>query len=288
MMRKIYIIAALLIVSMSGYAYSSVQNWLGLSPMAYATMQLDDAAVTTPALGVGGALGLNYQLKMNQFIMELGVEGAYGHYRVGLENMDLSYQMIDTKGTPFEYKGLVTNRVDMCNMLSVRVPLMFGVEWHHVYVKAGAKVSLALMGNGKSVAKLTTTGKYDIFYEEIQNTPTHGFVRDKAVESKSKFVYGLDVSPQLEFGLVMNNKSFSYRNKGHKMHLGVYASYGLMNALPTNRESKVLEGDVSQYMRVNMNHVYTTNEVTKLNQLEVGVRFQVFFQMRKGASRYAY
>jgi hypothetical protein len=66
------------------------------------------------------------------------------------------------------------------------------------------------------------------------------------------------------------------------MHLGLFAEYGLLNSLPRERHAELLDVDMSHYMQLNMNHIYTTRLVSRLNQMTIGIRFTTYLEMREG------
>lgn len=280
-MRKIYITLLLLIGCICSYASSQLRNWIAVSPIVYTTLQIDDSPLTTPKLGGGVGVGIHYHMQYSYLIAEFGFETAFSHYRVGLDDVNLPYDMIDTKGTLFQYNGLIAKRRDISNTLSIRIPLMVGAQWKYWYMMAGAKFNVNAMSNNKSIARMTTSGLYDIYYEEITNVPSHGFENNKRVSSNSSFNYGLDFRPCIEIGAVLNNSPYTYTRKRNKMHLGVYAEFGVLNTLPYDRNSTLITSSVNQYMQVKMSHVYTTPNVSRLNNLEIGVRYKAFIGLDK-------
>ena len=271
-MRYISIIILLLLLSLCNYAQ---RNWVGVSPSVFTTWQFDDSHLTTLKTGAGAGVELMYQYQKKHFILEAGLEGTYNYHHVGVGDSLLSFSMIDTQGTPFQYKGLLSNREDQSHNLAVRIPLMLGVEFDYVYLLAGAKLHFNILGRSKSYADLTTSGEYDMFYEEIVNVPSHGFSSNQPMATKGNITYSIDLRPSIEFGVVFNNK---YRR--NKMHLGLYAEYGLLNSLPRFNSEELIIPDLSQYMQVSMSHIYNTTHVSKLNHLAVGIRFKAFLQLQ--------
>ena len=287
-MRKIYITSIMLMICICSYAYNQLRNWVAVSPMVFTTLQLDDSPLTTPKLGGGVGVGLQYHVQYDYLIAELGIEAAYSHYRVGIDNVNLSYHMIDTKGTPFLYNGLISRRRDISNTMSIRIPLMVGIEWKYVYMMAGVKLNINAMSTNKSVARMTTSGSYDIFYEEITNVPSHGFVDNQRIASTSYFKYNIDLRPCVEIGTILNTSPYSYSRKRNKMHLGLYAECGVLNTLPYDRNAILMTPSLNQYIQVKMSHIYTTPSVSRLNNIEIGVRYKAFFRIQRSRGRWAY
>jgi hypothetical protein len=182
--------------------------------------------------------------------------------------------MIDTKGTPFQYKGVLANREDISRTMAISIPMMFGMEFNYLYFLAGINLNLNLVGTSFSCANLTTSGKYDIFYDELVNIPSHGFTDNQPITSTGNITYNIDIRPTIEFGTVFNKKF-----KKSKVHLGIYAEYGILNALPSNNIEELIIPDLSQYMQLDMNHFYTTPHASYLHHFVVGVRFKALLQI---------
>jgi hypothetical protein len=270
MIRYIYILVIALLLSVSAYAQRS---WLGISPIVATSVQFDDSPLTTPKVGAMAGVGFTYQLQKRHFLMEVGVEGTYNLHRVALADSLLVFPMVDTKGTPFLYKGLLYDRQDLTHSMAIRVPLMFGAEFTYVYFLAGAKLHINFQGNNSARASLTTSGEYDIFYDDVVNMPSHGFEEAQPVKSYTDFVYNIDLRPSIELGAVLN-----YRPSSSKMYLGLFAEYGVLNTMPRQHDAELIIPDLSQYMQFELNHIYATPHASRLNNLSVGIRFTAFLQ----------
>ena len=278
-MRKTTIIILTLIACMHTYAQQSQSHWIGVAPTMFTTLQIDDSHITSSKLGAGAGLGMTYEFQMNNFVLAFGAEATYNYYHVGLADVYLSYEMIDTKGTPFQYKGAIEKRRDISHTLDVRIPVMVGLEFKYIYMMTGIKLHVNVAGSNQSIARLTTSGKYDMFYDEITNVPSHGFIDNQFVKTNSDFKYGLDVRPTIELGVVISKGRYN-NHYNNKYHLGVYAEYGLINVLPSDRTAELMMPDVSQYLQVDMNHVYITPNVSQLHHFQLGIRFKTYFKIR--------
>ena len=273
MIRYIYILFITLSISVTVCAQNS---WFGISPIVGTTWQLDASPMTTPKTGAAFGLGITYQLQKRYFLMEMGVEALYNFHQVELADSLFGLPMVDTKGTSFLYKGLLYNRRDASHSMALRIPLMFGAEFTYVYFLAGAKLHINLYARNSARASLTTSGEYDIFYDDIINVPTHGFTNAQSVKSYGDMQYNLlDLRPSIEVGAILN-----YPPNRTKIHLGIFAEYGVINSLPHEHTEELIIPDVSQYMQVKLNHIYTTPYANKLNHLSVGVRFKVFLRLQ--------
>lgn len=271
MKRSIQILVFMLFMCISTYAQHS---WVGVSSTGFITWQMDDSSISTSKIGAGGGIGFAYQWQKKRFIMELGLDATYNYHHIGLTDTLLSFSMIDTKGTPFRYNGLVSNREDISHTIAISFPMMFGMEFNYVYFLAGINLNFNLFGGCVSYANLTTSGNYDIFYDELVNLPSHGFDNNKPITSAGNITYNIDIRPSIEFGAIFNNIF-----KKSKIHLGIYAEYGLLNTLPSNNVEKLIMPDLSQYMQLDMNHFYTTPYASYLHNFVIGVRCKAFLEI---------
>lgn len=271
MKRPIVIIISMLLICITTYAQNS---WVGVSSTAFTTWQMDDSSISTSKIGAGAGIGFAYQWQKKRFIMEFGLDVTYNYHHIGLTDTLLSFSMIDTKGTPFQYKGMLANREDISHTMAIAIPMMFGMEFNYLYFLAGINLNLNIFGTSFSCANLTTSGKYDIFYDELVNIPSHGFADNQPITSTGNITYNIDIRPSIEFGTVFNNFF-----KKSKVHLGIYAEYGILNTLPSNNIEELIIPNLSQYMQVDMNHFYTTPHASYLHNFVVGVRFKAFLQI---------
>jgi hypothetical protein len=270
MIRRLYIIILILLASINAYAH---RHWFGASPMAFTTLSLDNSPLTTPKIGAGGGLGFNYLFQKRNFLLQVGLEGTYNNHRVAIKDNSLEFfPMIDNQLDTFTYHGLVEHRIDGSNNFALRLPLMMGAEYEYFYFLAGAKLHLNFKGKSKSQATLTTWGDYLKFIDDVYDVDPI-FFTDRPIETRHKVQFGLDVRPSIEVGAVFYGTQWI-----EKIHLGLYAEYGLLNTLPRQRNDKLMDIRFSESMQVEMNHIYNTSHSTSLHHLAVGLRLTMFLE----------
>lgn len=218
-MRKAFVFIVLLLCCGSLWS----QHWLGASADAGLAWQLDKSPQVTTRLGGGGEIGLVYQYQHNHFILETGLEGKFTYTSVGLADSVYHEDRIDSKGTPYVYNGYLKDRKETTRNLSVSLPLMVGVEYSYFYGIVGAKVNYTLWGRTRQAAQVATTGEYDIYYEAIENVPTHGFHDYTQEESELSTSFKPDVRLAAELGVV-----FYTFLRSPKYRIGVFAEYGVL------------------------------------------------------------
>lgn len=254
------------------------QHWFGVALDADLAWQLDKINITTAKLGGGGSIGLVYQFQKNHFTIETGVSGSFSHNRVGVQDSLLSFPMIDTKGQAFIYNGYLKDRVDISNNLSLSVPLMIGMEHDYFYALVGAKLNLHLLSKTNQQALLSTTGDYDIYYDPLVNMPNHGFHDFAQEQTKGSMNYQmLDVRLAVEVGALLSPFKHS-----SKYRIGLFAEYGVLNSRSRTQNGTLLMPDLSEYMHISMDHIYSTPYQTSspVNNITCGIRFTALFTVR--------
>lgn len=277
-MRNLFLSILLIL----GCGSLSAKHWLGVSLDGDLAWQLDKIDITTAKTGGGCSIGIVYQFQRRHFTIETGLSGTFAHNRVGVRDSLLSFAMIDTKGQPFIYNGYLKDRVDMSNNLAVSIPLMIGLEYDYFYVLAGSKLNINLLSKTHQQAKLTTTGNYDIYYDPLVNIPTHGFYDFVTEQPKGTMSYQmLDVRLALEVG-----SFFPPNNRSSKFRIGAFVEYGVLNARSSTLKGSLLTPDLSEYMHVAMDHIYSTPYQAEgsINNLTCGIRFTAFFSLYTGRS----
>lgn len=257
------------------------QHWIGVSADADLAWQLDKMPETKTKLGGGGGIGFVYQFQHNHFILETGLKGKFINNPVGVADSLLHFNMIDTKGTPFIYNGYLKDRTDVSKNLFVNLPLMLGVEYNYFYGLVGAKLNYTLLSHTHQTAQLATTGDYDIYYETLENVPTHGFHGYIKEESKGSMNYKLDARVAAELGTV-----FYSSNRSMKYRIGVFAEYGVLNVRKSSNDISLLTPDLTEYMHVNMNHIYSSSvsPTSPVHNLLCGLRFSILFNVGESKS----
>lgn len=272
-MRKTLAIVLLLL----SCATIQAQHWLGVSVDADMAWQLDKIDITKAKIGGGGSFGAVYQFQYNHFILETGVSGSYILNNVGVKDSLLHFEMVDTKGTQFTYNGYLKDRIDASKNLFVNIPLMLGTEFDYFYALVGAKVSLNLLTQTLQKALLSTTGDYDMYYEPLMDMPNHGFHDFEKEQTTGSMKYKmLDLRVAAEIGTL-----FYSSNRSAKYRIGVFAEYGVLNVRNQATGHSLLVPDLSEYMHVQMNHIYSTsyNLASPVNNIFCGIRFTALFSV---------
>lgn len=275
-MKKIGILFGLIVLPF----FVSAQHYLGLSADLKTAFQLDQMIETRYASGGGAQIGFDYEFQRNSFILTTGLAASYTATSQLLDSLHFSVPMFDTEGRPMEYLGVIDNRHDIAQQLHVKLPLLLGLEGGHFYGQVGFVFDFSFRAWTTQSAKLYTAGDYgDRYYEILENMPNHGYHDFERIKSNGRLKFKPDLRITAELGA-----SFLLGNKPDKpkFKVGMFFEYGLTDC---NSEelinAKLYEFDTTEYLKVNMNHIYTTKAVygSKINNLEIGIRAHILFNV---------
>ncbi len=271
-MKRVYIT---LFLSVWAIAISA-QHYFGVTAGLSAAWQFDNIDKTTSGFGGGGEIGAIYQWHKGKFLLQTGLELDINYSMLGIDTIQFSFNMLDTEGMPFVYRGVVSDRVDRMSATELSLPLMVGCKVSSFYALVGAKLVCPLAARTCQTALLTSYGDYNgMFYEDFFDMPAHGYVSDQLGKNIVEANFLCDMRLCVELG--GNFKlSTSYDNR---LSIGLFAEYGLLNTLK-NGNYNLVNVDASKNMNIlSMYHIYTTlsRNSAFLNNLHVGLRFSFLF-----------
>lgn len=283
-MKRVYIILSLSLCAIS----LSAQHYFGISIGGLATAQFDNVDKTSSNWGGGGEIGAIYHFISDKFLLQtgmgIGLNSTISAFKFD-NTMFLSANMTDTEGTPFTYKGEISNRLDITTVTELSVPLMAGYSFSLFYALAGAKFVYPITTTTCQTAELTTYGDYGMFYEDFSNMPQHGYVNNQPLKTIGRANFLCDLRLCLEFG---GNLTLSEYD-ATQLTIGLFAEYGLLNTLKEGNNNWI-DVDYSQYVNVTMNHIYTTLSRAEaiVNNLRIGVRATLLLPIGGVEAKYNY
>lgn len=281
---------AILTVFCTLYAIHSIplkaQSYVGPTVSGYFVQTMDKMPQTQTRLSGGGGIGLAYEWKREHLILRTGVEYALQCPSLALDSQWLAQDMIDTRGVAVTYRGLLADRTDLLSMHELTIPFFIGGTWHGVYVLVGARLSVSLASTARMQARLMTAGDYQgRYYEWFENMPNHGYHTFEPVSSKHAVRFKrLDVRLAAELGYSFSLNPYRERKPSPILRLGLFAEYGVVNMLSSDNTSPRTTADWSQYLHVDMTHIYASQESTgmRVNLLTYGLRFTLLFPVSIG------
>lgn len=275
-MKRIYVIIAVILMARLSYA----QHYIGVGASLSSPIQMDRSSDTRPLIGWGEGITLQYQYRYGHFLLSIGAAMSGEHPRVGVANETFDPRMIDTRGIEFDYLGSLIRRQDLSSTIWFHTPVMLGFETYPFYMMAGAQYSLFLASwthqNGQMAAAADYLGRY--YDEYIDDMFTHGYHDYEPVSTKGRMKYKNDIRLLVELGGTI---PIGQGNNGldRLLRIGVFGEVGLMNALDNTTKPTKTEWNVSEYMNVEMNHIYSAEDanVGSLRNIVAGVRITCLF-----------
>lgn len=249
------------------------------------------------SMGVAGGLGVMYDLQYKHLIVDIGVGANYGMtaYSVNAnQNQTLKNQQ-DLQGDVFDYVYQVRDRKDQYTNLMVQVPLMVGGQWGRFYCMAGVKAGISLLTNSHTKANLTTYGDYQLF-DDFRNMPEYQFFEALPLNKtiRTNFNFNLDVSAEIgaRLGYMQSMTGYDIRKSSVQYRLALFFDYGVLDlhkadyleslTVPAAYDAQAAYGTTTMVDGLTTNDVMSTTDFAKaVNNLMVGVKFTVLFELPK-------
>ena len=267
--------------------YAAMMDKINGSYMGAGTLNQSNALQQLKG-GPGVGLDVTYNLEYGHFLFETGLDfrflnstSAYGFQATRLDR---------TYGATYTY--LFDNLREMRNMLEFGIPVMFGAQFSRYYFLLGAKVHYGLpMGYSHK-------GQYDITVDDPAYIDPYGMgIYDLNGQTNQKMSFKQpDISLAAEIGLDLDEwmqaqpdpKAKKAKVKpGQRLPFGrehihyrvaLFAEYGVLNTNGTPKANPV-DFDANAVEVKNSNTLLAMNGDTKLNNLFVGAKFAIQFEV---------
>ena len=278
MKRTLYILICL---QLSVVSFIQGQSYIGPSIGANFVQMVDFMRQTHMRLGGGGELGLVYEWQRDHFVLRTGLQYALQCPSLAVDSQWLAQEMLDTRGVTMTYRGFLDERTDRMTLHQLTAPLMIGGTWSGFYLFAGAKFCVSLASTASVQAQLKTSGDYQgRYYEWFEDMPNHGYHDFEPVAAKHALsLKRFDVRLAAEIGYSFALNPYSGLKLPPLLRIGLFAEYGLINMLSSTNTQPRTEADWTQYLQVNMTHIYASEESNKAQAkiLVYGIRFTLLF-----------
>ncbi len=267
--------------------YAAMMDKINGSYMGAGTLNQSNALQQLKG-GPGAGLDITYNLEYGHFLFETGLDfrflnstSAYGFQAT---RKDLTY------GATYTY--LFDDLREMRNMLEIGLPLMFGAQFNRFYFLVGAKVHYGLpMGYSQK-------GLYDIVVNDPAMLEPYGMgIHELNGQTNQKMAFKQpDVSVAAEIGLdldewlqaqpdpkakkakVKPGQRLPFGREHVHYRVGLFAEYGVLNTNNTPMANPVEFATNSTTVQ-NTNTLLAMNGDTKLNNLFVGAKFTIQFEV---------
>ena len=286
MKRALYIVALLWLACISR---SAAQSYIGPTASGNFVLTIDRMRQTKSRPAGGGEIGFAYEWQHEHLLLRTGLNYGLQCPSLAVDSQWLEQDMIDTRGVAVTYRGLLTERIDRLYMHQLTVPLFIGGTWRGVYVFVGAKLSVLLSSTARQQAKLMTAGDYQgRYYEWFEGMPNHGYHEAEPVSSKHTLnLQRFDVRLAAEIGYTFTLNPYTDLRLSPLLRVGLFAEYGLLNRIPSNTTTPRTSADWSQYLHVDMTHIYGSDERNgaRVNTFLSGIRLTLLFPTSSAPQR---
>lgn len=263
-------------------------------------------AITKGSLGFGSGVGVNYELKVDNFLFSVGVTGTYARSTFTSSKL-LSINMndgdseghaptVDGVRGDFVYTYDFYKRKDTYSNVTLQVPLMVGGTWNRFYFLVGAKYeTFSLWANWKASAEFNSYGEYSsVMAPRLEHMPEHGFFDGEKLQQpaiKTSFMQNVLASAELGWWLAPEYYPFSRRkNVPPTWRVSAYVDYGVLNAyhnfyydLPVKLYSHKAQYEAENPAKMKEvglgDMLYTHDRDKVVHPVEVGIKFTVMFKL---------
>ena len=284
-MKRIYVIIAAVVLAPMLFA----QHYIGVGASLSSPFQLDRSGATKPLFGVGEGVTVQYQYRYEHFLLSVGASFSGEHPRVAVADETYNPRMTDTRGIEFTYLGSLISRKDLSSTLWFHTPVMIGFETYPFYMMAGAQFSLSLSSwtrqTGQMAAAADYSGRY--YDDYIDDMHTHGYHAYQPVSTRGRMRYRNDIRLLVELGGTVS-VGRSGNGLDRLLRIGAFAEIGMMNVLDNPAADAHTEWDVSQYMDVSMNHIYSAADANagSVRNIVAGVKLTCLFPAGDQSKKY--
>lgn len=272
MKRSLYILISLQLSVISLQA----QSYLGPSVSGDFVQTIDRLPQTNTRLAGGGEIGVAYEWKKAHFLLRTGVSYSLQCPSLAVDSQWLEQEMLDTRGMPFTYRGLLYQRTDRLYAHQLTVPFMVGGTWSGVYLLGGLKLGVALAASARQDALLYAAGDYQgRYYDWFENMPNHGYHDGEPVTSTHPIrLKRFDLRVAAELGYTFTLHPYARLKPSSLLRVGLFAEYSLLNIHPSDYTAQRTTADWTQYLQVDMTHIYASEEsnASRVNLLTYGIR----------------
>ena len=299
----------------SGSMSAKVDNYIGATAHIGEWTLMPSGSNYGPSLGVTGGLGFQYELQAGRtysptrFLFDLGVEAGAGmtsYIQSSSKSVRLPNQL-DADNWRFDYVYNVNDRRDRYNDVAVHVPLMIGMQHRRFYFLAGVKVYAHLWTKTKSTASIETYGDYcygdgaggatiigSTGQSDLRDVPGQQFFASIPKSGGVKTTFNLDMDLSVEIGgrIGVINYAVGYDVPKRKVEyrLAAFVDYGLLDLhtkgtqealiTPSVYDTDPAHGPTSMVDNLVLNDIMSTSGfASKVNNLVVGLKFTVLFQL---------
>jgi hypothetical protein len=231
--------------------------------------------------GAGGALGLGYEMRYNNFWFGLGLDFQYGSSTMTTAGYNVDRELIDTQGKHVNFHYEVQSYTDTQHDFRIGLPILFGFYTNGIYGGAGIKFSLAPYTATTPTIHYRTTGGYEKYIDDFEDMPNH-FYTEYTMKGRSV----VEIRPQAhviaELGYdILNKERMSAYALCSVLKVALYAEYGLNSCMKgTMHEADTYDVDPVNPTILNPRSYYANKDLRNARIVPLFVGIKVTFMLR--------
>ncbi len=272
MVIKLKLVVILGFVAFLNLEAQHLNNIIVWGSGGYSSLLHADKDISSPG-GLGGGVGVGYELHYKKFLFHTGLEFTYLNPTLRMSDFIHNQEgLMDTEGELYTGHFYFKENTDKYKLGNFNLPLMFGLRSGKVYFLAGTKLGLNLFGNSTVESQVTATGTYDRFIEDFENMPNHNFGTTNEKHDYSVKL-NFNCTASLEAGTYLGNNKNADKTQ---YRLAVFCDYGLLNVNNNPEENLILYSNEVNFYQPYLNN-YLKSSDRRVNPLYVGLKFTVIF-----------
>lgn len=236
MMKQRYGILALLLsmtqvlgaftrLTPESYHFFVVEGSLGYASLTNSSSSLRSGN------GAAANLGIGYRVYHNHFLFSTGLQGYYLYNVHSMQDVSCEFDEVDNEGDAYHMVVDASNGTDVCNAVSLNLPVLFGAEYRRFYFLMGPTLSYNLWGNATASASLSEKAQYVEFEGVVENMT--GRFENQTVTQTERIEWNIDLMAHFEIGMRLGDLSFQtgadVPKPKQRYYIAVYVDYGLLN-----------------------------------------------------------
>ena len=240
-----------------GNQYGNIHYFSLSGGIGYSTI-FEDFQEWKTVGSVGGTLFAGYELRVNHFSFNTGLEMQYLSAQSLLAQSGFNSYFKDSQGKDFEYQCDFNRVWDMQHFLFGNVPIMVGYFQNGFYINAGLKLGCCIWSKEMITANYTTKGIYEQYIDPFKQMESHKYSNFQTSASAKLPATKIKASVCAEIGydiFAWARKANSTERQGLKF--GLFAEYGLNNITVTDVDQPIYSVDPKDYSQLILTPFYS-------------------------------
>jgi hypothetical protein len=254
---------------------SSVNHFLTVGLSAGYSTLIDSYDDLSTQGGMGGFLGIGYEMRINHFYWSLGAEmqllNATADWNLGVQDQ----HCLDTQEKPMIMHYEFDPITEYQRLMYMQIPIMLGFYQRGFYFGAGVKIGIPIVASATQLSSYKTSGTYNEYVDDFSGIPNHGYDSYK-LDQAEDLTSHIKVSLAAEIGYdVLASVRRTKEGMRHGLRIAAVCEYGLTNVLGAQKDSKMFEVNPKDATQVSVKPFYETQSLTGnfVNSLYAGIKF---------------